>query len=205
MESRWPTYPPYGPWDARLAGQEVCPSLQPVTVLHENEWFVVRNRGGYFTAEPREPQLVVLPVVERDHIVLVRVIRPVLDDATFELPAGGFHPAQETPFQGAARELAEETGIVIEDLDRFKPLPSLAVSPNRIPRLVHLFQVDLSWAEFDQRRPHDHEICSVHCLPLPEVARMILKGEIYVTMPVALIGRYWIARAMVGAEQDGRA
>lgn len=194
-----PTCPPQGEWDARLAGPDFCSDLQPVTVLHENPWFTVRNRGGYFTAEPKGPQLAVLPIVDRDHVVLVRVVRPVLEDAPLELPAGGIDLARETPFQGAARELAEETGIVIADPHRFVPLPPLSISPNRIPRLAYLFQVDLTWSEFEGRLPHDQEIHSVQCLPLPEVIGMILRGEIYVTMPVAMIGRYWMARTRTGA------
>jgi ADP-ribose pyrophosphatase len=193
---KFPTCPPHGVWDSRMDGPLFCPDLQPVEVLHENPWFTVCNRGGYFTTEPKGPQLAVLPIVDRDHVVLVRVIRPVIGDATLEMPAGGFDPAQETPFQGAARELAEETGVLVDDLDRFKPLSPLAVSPNRIPRLLYLFQVELTRAEFDRRLPHDQEIASVHCFSLPEAVEMILRGEIYVTMPVALIGRYWMARSL---------
>lgn len=191
---KFPTIPPKGAWDVRLTGPDFCPSLQPVTLLHENEWFVVRNRGGYFTAEGRAPQLAILPIVDGAFVVLVRVIRPVIEDATFELPAGGFDPGHETVFQGAARELAEETGIVVTDLDRFYPLPPLAVSPNRIPSLIYLVQVELTQEEFAARLPHDHEIHSVHCLSFKEVASMLVRGEIYVTMPVAVLGRYLLTR-----------
>ncbi|MEO5350066.1 MAG: NUDIX hydrolase [Magnetococcus sp. YQC-3] len=198
---KFPSWPPRGAWDSRMVGPLFCPDLQPVEVVHENPWFTVRNRGGYFTAEPRWPQLVVLPIVDRDHVIMVRVIRPVIEDATLELPAGGFDPDRETAVQGAARELAEETGVLVDDLDRFQPLPPLSVSPNRIPRLAYLFQVELTRAEFEQRRSHDQEIHSVHCFPLSDVADMILNGEVYVTMPVALIGRYWMARGVRRGER----
>ena len=98
-----------------------CTGLQPVETLHENEWFSTRNRGGYYTVEYHQPHVVILPVVNQDSIVLVRVKRPVIDDDPLELPAGCVE-AGETPEQGARRELAEETGMRVDDLTRFVPM-----------------------------------------------------------------------------------
>ncbi len=195
---RFPVCPPDGEWDSRLMEGGGCPSLQPVTVVHENEWFVVRNRGGYFTAEPKEPQLTVLPIVDHDKIVLIRAIRPVLEDCTYELPAGGLKSRQESVYAGAARELAEETGIVVADLTRFKPVRPLSVTSTRQPGLVYIFQIDLTAEEFHRRRPHDEEIASVHLFSFAEVAGMIERGEIYVVLPLALIMRYWLMNGIVG-------
>jgi hypothetical protein len=49
------SWPPIGDWDRRLTAV-ACPDLAPVTTVHENEWFAVRNRGGYFTTEFRSPR-----------------------------------------------------------------------------------------------------------------------------------------------------
>ena len=66
-----------------------CPELSPVVELHRNDWFVVRQRGTFYTMEYHMPQVIVLPIVDGKAIVMVRVKRPVLDDRTLELPAGG--------------------------------------------------------------------------------------------------------------------
>ena len=87
-------------------------SLKPVEAAARERMVLGMRRGGYFTAEYRHPQVIVLPVVEDRAIVMVRVKRPVLDDSTLELPAGGSEPG-ETPEDCAARELAEETGIAV--------------------------------------------------------------------------------------------
>ena len=136
------TFPPNGPWDRRLT-EAVCPSLSPVSILHENPWFAVRQRGTFYTAEYRTPQAIVLPVVDNEAIVMVRVKRPVLNDITLELPAGGAQTG-EAAEAGAARELAEEAGIIIRDHSRFIPMPPLATSPSRVPMLVYVFRIDLT-------------------------------------------------------------
>ncbi|MBF0125231.1 MAG: NUDIX hydrolase [Magnetococcales bacterium] len=171
-----------------------CPELQPVELLHDNPWFSVYNRGGYFTTEAKEPPVVVLPVVDQRSVVLVRVLRPVLNAAMLELPSGGVHCQRETAVQGAARELAEETGIVVQDLARFRPLLPLAIAPNRVPGLISIFQVDLTNDEFERRLPHDQEIVSVHCFSLAELVAMIGSGEINTLLTIAVILRYFLTQ-----------
>src|SRR5258706_13306236 len=103
------SFPPHGDWDRRLS-EVTCPSLKPVELLHENNWFTVNRRGSYYTVEYRQPQVIVLPIVERRAVVMVRAKRPVLDDVTLELPAGG-SDGSEAPADAPARESAQATGI----------------------------------------------------------------------------------------------
>ena len=199
---RDPTFPPLNPWDSRMLSKQVCSDLQPVETVHINPWFVVRNRGGYYTTEMNDAHGVVLPILENRAVVMVRVFRPLLGDAPLELPAGGFDPNRETPEQGLRRELAEETGIHIGDLDRFQPQPPLSVSPNRNPNLIFPFRVDLTQEEFDSRGAHDKEISEVTCFPLDQLVQMIYSGEIYVMMPVALISRWLMTEGGRGGSWD---
>lgn len=185
------SYPSRGAWDRRLT-EIACPGLQPVEEVHRNDWFTVRKRGGYFTIEYHLPQVVVLPVVDAQAIVMVRAKRPVLDDLTLELPAG-CSEKDESPVAGAARELAEETGIAIDDLSRFVPMPPLGASPNRMPNLLYVFRVDLARREWDARRSHDDEVDSVELVPIADVVRLLTSGGIYVAVPIAVISTYLLA------------
>src|SRR3990172_493227 len=113
-----------------------CISLTPVETIHTNPWFSVRNRKGYFSIEYNMPQVLILPIVDNKAIVMVRVDRPVIADITLELPAGGAKD-NESPVEAAAREMVEETGIVVTDLNRFNMLPPLIHMP-RSPILPYI-------------------------------------------------------------------
>jgi len=102
----------------------------------------------------------------------------------------------ELPVQAAARELAEETGIEIQDLRRFIMLPPVSVSPNRNPNLAYIFQVHISINEYEMRKEHDKEIESVGLFSLDEIQRMVCDGEIYISMPIAVLSRYLMSSDM---------
>lgn len=175
--------------DPRLVSPQ-CHSLTPVQTIHENPWFFVCNRGGYYTIEFRTPQIAILPIVEDHSIVMVRAKRPVIGDNTLELPAGGAGD-NESPVEAAARELAEETGIEIRELERFQLLPSIALLVNRIPVFPHIYQICITQQEFDMRKMHDGEIISVECICFDDIKQMIVNGEIYVSLPISILSRFF--------------
>lgn len=179
--------------DPRLT-EPVCTALLPVETLHNNEWFSVLNRGGYYTIEYNQPQVMILPVVDNKAIVMVRVYRPIIDDITLEIPAGGTQE-NETPIEAAMREFKEETGITINDKNRFEMLPPLVHMP-RSPRLPYYFQVHLSEDEFNDRAMHDNEIDSVECFEFTDILKKIIKGEIFIGLQIAIITRYLLQNAV---------
>jgi 8-oxo-dGTP pyrophosphatase MutT (NUDIX family) len=187
-----PSYPPHGDWDQRLS-DIACPGLSPIETIHENPWFSVRNRGGYYTLEYHLRHVAVLPVVNESAIVMVRVKRPVINDITLELPAGGVEKGED-PACAASRELAEEAGIVISDLRRYVPMPPIAVSSTRMPSLAYIFRVDVSNQEFAERRAHDDEIHSVERVAVRDLPGMMASGQIYVSVPLAVLGVFLSSR-----------
>lgn len=77
----------------------------------------------------------VLPLVDRDHVCLLRNQRPVLGLTLWEIPAGTLEP-DEPPEQAAVRELAEETGYTAR---RWRKLTELIPSPGVLSEVIHLF------------------------------------------------------------------
>jgi ADP-ribose pyrophosphatase len=167
----------------------LCSGLRPVKTLHRNPWFAVRRRGQFYTVEYNARQVAILPVVANRAVVMPRVKRPVINDVTLELPAGGVNPG-ETPRQAARRELAEETGITVKALRRFKPLAPLVISSARYPLRPYLFLIHLSEREFQRRRPHDHEVVGVECFEFADLKKKIAAGKIYVSLHVAIISAF---------------
>ena len=186
------SFPPNGPWDPRLSTL-ACPELVPVETLHENPWYSVRNRGGFFTVEYRLRQVVVLPVVNQDSIAMVRVKRPVINDTPLELPAGALEKDEDAA-TGAARELLEETGIKVTNLDSFIPMTPISVSSTRNPNLSYIFKVDISEKEYVNRQPHDDEIYSVERFAINDIAKKMASGEIYVSLTLAVLGIFLASR-----------
>jgi len=186
------SFPPNGPWDPRLSTL-ACPELVPVETLHENPWYSVRNRGGFFTVEYRLRQVVVLPVVNQDSIAMVRVKRPVINDTPLELPAGALEKDEDAA-TGAARELLEETGIKVTNLDRFISMAPISVSSTRNPNLSYIFKVDISEKEYVNRQPHDDEIYSVERFAINDLAKKMASGEIYVSLTLAVLGIFLASR-----------
>ena len=186
------SFPPNGPWDPRLSTL-ACPELVPVETLHENPWYSVRNRGGFFTVENRLRQVVVLPVVNQDSIAMVRVKRPVINDTPLELPAGALEKDEDVAI-GAVRELLEETGIKVTNLDRLISMAPISVSSTRNPNLSYIFKVDISEKEYVNRQPHDDEIYSVERLAINDLAKKMASGEIYVSLTLAVLGIFLASR-----------
>ena len=186
------SFPPNGPWDPRLSTL-ACPELVPVETLHENPWYSVRNRGGFFTVENRLRQVVVLPVVNQDSIAMVRVKRPVINDTPLELPAGALEKDEDAA-TGAARELLEETGIKVTNLDRFISMAPISVSSTRNPNLSYIFKVDISEKEYVNRQPHDDEIYSVERFAINDLAKKMASGKIYVSLTLAVLGIFLASR-----------
>ncbi len=179
--------------DPRLK-EPVCTALLPVQTLHNNDWFTVRNRGGYYTIEYKQPQVMILPIVDNRAIVMVRVHRPIIDDVTLELPAGGTQE-NEAPIEAAIREFREETGITISDKNRFEMLPPLVHMP-RSPLLPYYFQVHVSGVEFNDRATHDSEIDAVECFEFAEILKKIIRGEIFIGLTIAVITRYLLQNGL---------
>jgi len=82
---------------------------------HEVRMEVVRHRGS----------VVLLPMPDASHVVLVRQYRYAIDRWIWELPAGSLEEG-EAPREGAVRECEEEVGLVpsvVEEIGTFYPTP----------------------------------------------------------------------------------
>jgi ADP-ribose pyrophosphatase len=171
----------------------LCPQLQPVNDEYDNDWFSVKNRGGYYTFEPKGEQVAVLVTME-DSVLLVKVHRPVINDNTWELPAGGC-AINESPVDGACRELHEETGILVAK-ERLKPITSMSICPNRYVSNPHIFSVEITAEEFNTRSMHDDEILAVQLFSFIEIKEMLLTNQIYVALPALTLAKLLLERVV---------
>jgi ADP-ribose diphosphatase len=116
--------------------------------------------------------VVILPVIDRNHICLLRNYRFVIGETLWELPAGTLEPGE--PLEKAAvRELAEETGYVAK---RWRSLGYLYASPGVLDEKLHLFVAeDLTPGA---ARPEADEQLEPRTVAWADALKMALDGTI---------------------------
>jgi len=112
------------------------------TVLETKRFSVVLR--SYHTPDGRQHTretiqhpgaVTVIPMVDDDHVCLVRNYRVAVDQTLIELPAGTLEPGED-PAITAVRELAEETGYRAGQL---KLLCDFAISPGILNEQMYLY------------------------------------------------------------------
>jgi ADP-ribose pyrophosphatase len=116
--------------------------------------------------------VVILPVLDRDHVVLLRNHRFVIGETLWEVPAGTVEPGE--PLQSCAeRELAEETGYVAT---KWRSLGFLYASPGVLDEKLHLFVAENLTP--GPAKPEPDEQLHPVTVRFDEAIRMSLAGEI---------------------------
>jgi ADP-ribose pyrophosphatase len=116
--------------------------------------------------------VVILPVLDRDHVVLLRNHRPVIEETLWEVPAGTREP--DEPIEDCARrELLEETGYQAAN---WRGLGYLYASPGVLDEKLHLFVAENLTP--GTMRPEADEDLEPVTVKFDEAIRMCLAGEI---------------------------
>ena len=116
--------------------------------------------------------VVILPVLDADHVVLLRNHRFTIDETLWEVPAGTVEPNE--PLQACAeRELAEETGYTAA---KWRSLGYLYASPGVLNERLHLFIAEELTA--GAPRPEADEQLQAVTVRLDEAIKMCLNGDI---------------------------
>lgn len=125
--------------------------------------------------------VVILPVLDRDRIVLLRNHRFVIGETLWEVPAGTREPGE--PLQACAeRELLEETGYRAA---KWRCLGYLYASPGVLDEKLHLFIAEELTPGPPQ--PEADEELEPKILAFDEAIRMCLAGEIQDAKTITLL------------------
>ncbi len=116
--------------------------------------------------------VVVLPVLPDGRIVMVRQYRHATRQYLWELVAGRKEP-EETPKQGAARELLEETGYRAK---RFKVFLDVFPTPGFLEERMYLLLAEGLMA--GEAQPEEDEKIEVRAYKLKELKQMIKSGRL---------------------------
>lgn len=125
----------------------------------------------------------VLPLDERNNVLVVTQYRYVFGRTLLEIPAGKLDEGED-PAAGALRELREETGAVPEV---FLPLGRLLPSPGCFGETLHLFLARGLRMEAQHLDPD--EFLNVERVPFGEMVHRCVTGEIEDAKTVAAVLR----------------
>jgi ADP-ribose pyrophosphatase len=122
------------------------------------------------------PSVVVVPMADPEHVVMVSQYRASISRQTWELPAGSLNPG-ETAEAAALRECEEEIGLVPGHLVRIRglyPAPGFCDE-----ELIFFLATDLRQPPPDSpNKPDEDEDIRVHTVSLAEARRMVADGTI---------------------------
>ena len=116
--------------------------------------------------------VVVLPVLPDGRIVMIRQYRHATRQYLWELVAGRKEP-EETPKEGAARELLEETGYRAK---RFKVFLDVFPTPGFLEERMYLLLAEGLTA--GEAQPEEDEKIEVRPFKLKELKQMIKSGRL---------------------------
>lgn len=115
----------------------------------------------------------VVPLTDTNHVVVERQFRYPIGKVTLEIPAGKLNSPDEDPEKAIRRELKEETGAEAEewiDLGEFYPAAAYSDEKIRMYLARHL--------HFGENHLDDDEFLTVELIPLEELVREILSGNV---------------------------
>jgi ADP-ribose pyrophosphatase len=121
--------------------------------------------------------VVLLPMPDEAHVVLIRQYRYALDRWIWELPAGSLD-AGEDPAAAAARECAEEIGLIpgrVDFVGAWYPTPGFCTEVMNYYRLGGLREPGPG---DPPAHKDDDEDIRVHVFTLDEARAMVRRGEI---------------------------
>lgn len=145
--------------------------------------------GIYGVVETR-PSVGVVAVDAQDRVILVGQWRYTVDRYSWEVPRGGSHEGESDMQKVAARELAEETGIVAEHWRALGPVDVCNGIANDVQSLF--LATGLSATE---RNLDPEEEIALQWVPFADAIEMAVDGRITEVCSVAAILRIALLRS----------
>lgn len=172
-----------GPW--RRRARRTAYENPWITIWHDEVDRPDGSPGIYGTVHFANVAVGVVVLDDEDRVLLVGQHRYTLDRYSWEIPEGGV-PSDETPEEGARRELLEETGVVAGD---WRPLVHFELSNSITDEIGWVFAARA--VSQGAATPDPTEDLATRWVPFDEVMAMIERREI--TDATTILGLHRLA------------
>lgn len=165
---------------------------------YENPWIRVSHDevtrpdgspGIYGLVHMRNAAVGVVAIDDTDRVALVRQHRYALDHLSWEIPEGGV-PREESPLEGAARELREEVGI---EASAWREIGRVHLS-NSITDEVGTLYLATGLRQVAQELDASEADLTVGWVPFETALAMVLDGRITDALSIIALQRVAIER-----------
>ncbi|MBO0358524.1 NUDIX hydrolase [Hymenobacter sp. BT186] len=170
--------------------------IKPWTTLHselvvDHRWYQLRRDhvqlptgqqlDDYFVSV-RANVALVFALTDDQHVLFVRQYKHGIGEILTELPGGVVDAGETSPLAAARRELLEETGYASDDLEQ---LAEVSDNPTKDTNRIYFFLARNARRVAAQHLDETENI-EVLKVPLADIERMILSGQIKVAGSIAL-------------------
>lgn len=158
------------------------------SLLKSRKFEVMRRQvnGRPFEFVNHPGSVVILPLIDDQHCLMLRQFRPALEREMWELPAGTMDKPGEEPLATARRELEEETG---RTASRFEYLCEFYPSPGFLNELIRVY-VARNLKDGKQHLDATEQVLAVEVKSLNDALAMIHHGEITDAKTIVTLMRY---------------
>jgi len=138
----------------------------------------------------------VIPITADNEVIFVKQYRHGREIESIEAPGGVSDDETASPLENARRELSEETGY---SSPRIEPLGRIDPNPAMFSMQCHLF---VAWdcVPNTEQNLDDGEDIEVMKVPLSEVPKMLLSGEITYSVTIAAFTLLFLRHKTLGAQ-----
>ena len=162
-------------------------------IVYKNKFFKIKkNHKNYYIFEPSYRQVCVIPVVDKNKFLIVKVKRPHIDNYFYEFPAGSFSSINEKPLVAAKRELVEETGVILNNKNLFIKLPSIFSMADRLESPMYVYYVHLNNNQIKKLKIDTEEVSLIKIVTYKKIKKLILDGKFNASVPISLLFMYLI-------------
>lgn len=159
-------------------------------IVYKNKWLSVKKKNNFYTVDENLNHVTIIPIIDKNKLLLVKQFRPAIKKHTLEFPGGGVEK-KETSKKAAIRELFEETGILIRNPKKLIKLSILSVDPSRNSKFNEIYYYNVTKKDLSKKiNEKNKEIDKIRIVGFKSFLELCKKRKIISSYMISLFFLY---------------